>query len=156
MRMAADQSRSLNMLENMKKLAKEKDICVLATASGGTPYCSLMAYATDEECGEIYMVTYRNSQKYKNLMENPSVSLLVDTREEHTGSHRPEAKAMTIAGTYQRIEDPQKEAMVREKLLKKHPHLKPFIDGPDGQIICIRISSFLLLNGLTDAYFEEI
>ena len=144
------------MLETMKKLAKEKDICVLATASGGTPYCSLMAYATDDDCREIYMVTYRNSRKYKNLMENPSVSLLVDTREEHTGSRRPEAKAMTIAGTHGKIEDLRKEAIIREKLLNKHPHLKPFLDGPDGEIICIRISSFLLLNGLTEAHFEEI
>lgn len=144
------------MLETMKKLAKEKDICVLATASGGTPYCSLMAYATDDDCREIYMVTYRNSRKYKNLMANPSVSLLLDTREEHTGSRRSEAKAVTIAGTFRRIEDPHREAMVREKLLLRHPHLKPFLEAADGEIICIRISSFLLLNGLTEAHFEEI
>ena len=144
------------MLEIMKKLAKEKDICVLATASGGTPYCSLMAYSTDEECREIYMVTYRDSRKYKNLNENPSVSLLIDTREEHSGPHRSEAKAMTIAGTCLKIEDPQKEAVVREKLLEKHPHLKPFIEGSEGEILCIRIASFLLLDGLTEAHFEEI
>jgi nitroimidazol reductase NimA-like FMN-containing flavoprotein (pyridoxamine 5'-phosphate oxidase superfamily) len=144
------------MLEIMKKLAKEKDICVLATASGGTPYCSLMAYATDEECREIYMVTYRNSQKYKNLLSNPSVSLLIDTREEHTGPHRPEAKAMTVAGTYSKIADPKKETAVRETLMKKHPHLKPFIEGSDGEIICIRIASFLLLDGLTEAHFKEL
>jgi nitroimidazol reductase NimA-like FMN-containing flavoprotein (pyridoxamine 5'-phosphate oxidase superfamily) len=144
------------MLEIMKKLAKDKDICVLATASSGTPYCSLMAYATDEECREIYMVTYRNSRKYKNLKENPSVSLLVDTREEHTGPHRAEAKAMTIAGTFRKIEDPHREAMVRGKLLLRHPHLKPFLEAADGEIICIRIASFLLLDGLTEAHFEEI
>ena len=144
------------MLETMKKLAKEKDICVLATASAGIPYCSLMAYATDEACREIYMVTYRNSQKYKNLVENPSVSLLVDTREEHTGPHRPEAKAMTISGTYRRIEDPKKEAMVRQVLMKKHPHLRPFLESPDGEIIRIRIASFLLLDGLTEAHYEEL
>jgi len=144
------------MLETMKKLVRDKDICVLATASGGTPHCSLMAYAADEECREIYMVTYRSSQKYKNLMANPSVSLLVDTREEHTGPLRPEAKAMTIAGTYLKIENPQKEAMIRERLLEKHPHLKPFLEGADGEILCIRIASFLLLDGLTEAHFEEI
>ena len=41
------------MLERMKALAKEKDICVLATASGSNPYCSLMAYVTDDACREI-------------------------------------------------------------------------------------------------------
>lgn len=144
------------MLETMKNLVRDKDICVLATASGGTPYCSLMAYVTDDECREIYMATYRNSQKYKNLLANPSVSLLVDTRDEHSGPHRPEAKAMTIAGTYHRIEDPQKEAVVRERLLRKHPHLKPFLEDTGGEIFCIRIASFLLLDGLTEAHFQEI
>jgi nitroimidazol reductase NimA-like FMN-containing flavoprotein (pyridoxamine 5'-phosphate oxidase superfamily) len=144
------------MLETMKKLVKGKDICVLATAWAGTPHCSLMSYATDEACREIYMVTYRNSRKYRNLRENPSVSLLVDTREEHTGPRRPEARALTIAGTYRRIEDPRKEAMVREKLLGIHPHLKTFLESSDGEIIRIRISSFLLLDGLTEAHFKEI
>ena len=73
------------MLSTMKNLAKEKDMCVLATASGGAPHCSLMAYVTDEDCSEIYMATQRNTQKYKNVLENPFVSLLIDTREDHKG-----------------------------------------------------------------------
>jgi heme iron utilization protein len=99
----------------MKKLAKEKDICVLATVSGTTPHCSLMAYTTDDDCSEIYMATYRSTKKFKNLMENPSVSLLIDTREEHNGSRRPEAKAMTVSGTLEKLEDDQKRAWSRAK-----------------------------------------
>jgi nitroimidazol reductase NimA-like FMN-containing flavoprotein (pyridoxamine 5'-phosphate oxidase superfamily) len=59
------------MLKEMKNLAKEETICVLATVNREKPYCSLMAYVTDENCEEIYMVTLRNTQKYKNLNENP-------------------------------------------------------------------------------------
>ena len=36
------------MLKEMKTLARQKNICVLATVDGQKPYCSLMAYATDE------------------------------------------------------------------------------------------------------------
>ena len=144
------------MIEFMKQLAKEKDICVLATVSGEKPHCSLMAYTTDDECGEIYMATHRATKKFKNLMANPSVSLLIDTREEHKGSHRPEAKAMTVSGAFERLEDRQKEAMARARLLSRHPHLKEFLADPDAEVICIRIRSFLLLDGLTDAHFEEV
>ena len=144
------------MIELMKKLAKEKDICVLATVSGEKPHCSLMAYTTDDDCSEIYMATYRSTKKFKNLMENPSVSLLIDTREEHRGSHRPEAKAMTVSGAFERLEDNQKSARVRTRLLSRHPHLKEFLDHPDAEVICIKIHSFLLLDGLTDAHFEEV
>ena len=80
------------MLELMKKLAKEKDLCVLATVSGEKPHCSLMAYATDDDCtGSTWPLT-RHTRKFKNLMENPSVSLLIDTREEREGSRPPRGK----------------------------------------------------------------
>ena len=144
------------MLERIKSLVKEKDICVLATVSGDKPHCSLMAYVTDDDCREIYMVTHRESRKYENLIKNRSVSLLIDTREEHAGSRRPEAKALTVSGTFKKIDDKNKKIQVRSKLLDRHPHVREFLDHPDAEIVCIRVESFLLLNGLTDAHYETV
>ncbi len=142
------------MLEKMKALVKEKDICVLATTSDDRPHCSLMAYVPDEDCREIYMVTNRQSRKYENLMKNPSVSLLIDTREEHLGSRRPDAKALTVSGTFVKIDDENKRNYIRSKLLDRHPHVKEFLDHPDAEILRIRVESFLLLDGLTEAHYE--
>jgi nitroimidazol reductase NimA-like FMN-containing flavoprotein (pyridoxamine 5'-phosphate oxidase superfamily) len=144
------------MLELMKDLAKQKDTCVLATLSGDVPHCSLMAYVTNEDCSELYMATLRDTQKFRNLIENPSVSLLIDTREDHRGPLRSEAKAMTVSGRCEVIEDTGKQAFVRMRLLERHPYLKAFLDRPDVAIFCVHVASFLLLDGLTDAYFEEI
>ncbi len=143
-------------LEKMKQLAREKDMCVLATASGSTPHCSLMAYVVDDECRELYMAALKNTKKFKNLMENRDVSLLIDTREEHAGPLRSEAKAMTVAGTFQEIEDRSQRHGIRAKLLERHPHLKEFMSHPDAEVFCIKICSFLLLDGLTDSHFEEL
>jgi len=144
------------MLEEMKALAKQKDICVLATVSGENPHCSLMAYATDDDCREIYMVTQKGTKKCKNLIKNPSVSLLIDTREERTSSRLPQAKALTIAGLFQKIDDEDKKRLARERLLERHPYLTGFIDQADTELICIRTTSFLLLNGLKEAHFEAV
>jgi len=144
------------MLDKMKALIKEKDTCVLATVSQGCPHCSLMSYVTNNECSEIYMATQKDSRKYRNLMENPLVSLLIDTREDHHGQKRTEAKALTVAGKLQQTNNPNKYDSIREKLLARHPGLNDFLNQPDATIICIKISSFLLLDGLTDAYFEEL
>lgn len=141
------------MLEEMKALAKEKNTCVLATVAGDKPYCSLMAYVTDENCEEIYMVTLRNTQKYKNLTENPAVSLLIDTREK---SPRSEAQALTVEGVYAEIQSEEKRKKVQAKLLDLHPHLADLIHHPESEILCVKIRSFLLLNGLQDAHFESI
>jgi nitroimidazol reductase NimA-like FMN-containing flavoprotein (pyridoxamine 5'-phosphate oxidase superfamily) len=144
------------MLDKMKELVRTKETCVLATVSQGRPHCSLMAYVTDDDCSEIYMATQKDSTKYRNLMENPMVSLLIDTRDEHQGQTGNEARALTVAGTLQRIDDPEMYDRVHQKLLDRHPRLDSFLNQPDATIICIKVSSFLLLDGLTDAYFEEI
>lgn len=144
------------MLDRMKALTREKDICVLATASGGNPHCSLMVYVTDDDCRELYMVTHRETKKYRNLLENPSVSLLIDTRDEHTGPGRPEATALTVTGRFQKIEDDGEKKLVRARMLERHPHLAGFIDDGDAELFCIKVTSFLLLNGLKEAHFETV
>ena len=93
------------MLAEMKALAREQNTCVLATVGGQKPHCSLMAYVTDENCTEMYMVTHKNTNKYKNLIENPSVSLLIDTREI---SPRTKAKALTVEGVCAAIKGEKK------------------------------------------------
>jgi len=141
------------MLQEMKKLAREKNSCVLATILDTKPYCSLMAYVTNEECTEIYMVTQRQTQKYQNLIANPAVSLLIDTRDT---SPRSAARAMTVEGIFQKIKDPAKEKKVRRELLSAHPHLNEFMRLPEAEVIQIKIKSFLLLDGLTQASFEDV
>jgi nitroimidazol reductase NimA-like FMN-containing flavoprotein (pyridoxamine 5'-phosphate oxidase superfamily) len=95
------------MLEEMKALAREKNSCVLATIAGNKPYCSLMAYVTNGACTEIYMVTHRQTQKFQNLVANPAVSLMIDTRD---ATPRSAAKAMTVEGIFKKITDPAKVA----------------------------------------------
>ena len=144
------------MIEKMKALVKRKDICVLATVSENNPHCSLMAYVTDNDCREIYMVTNRQSTKFRNLSANPSVSLLIDTREEHPGMQRPDAQALTVSGVYQEIQDETKKTRIRSKLLEKHPHIKNLMDMPDAEIFCVKVTSFLLLDGVSEAHFETL
>ena len=141
------------MLEEMKALAREKDSCVLATIIDSRPYCSLMAYVTNLDCTEIYMVTHRQTQKFKNLAVNPAVSLMIDTRDT---SPRTAARAMTVEGVFQKITDSAKEREVRRKLLSAHPHLDEFMGHPEAEVFQIKIKSFLLLDGLISASFEEV
>ena len=142
------------MIEKMKALVKRKDICVLATVSENNPHCSLMAYVTDNDCREIYMVTNRQSTKFRNLSANPSVSLLIDTREEHTGMQRPDAQALTVSGVYQEIQDETKKTRIRSKLLEKHPHIKNLMDMPDAEVFYVKVTSFLLVDGVSETHFE--
>jgi nitroimidazol reductase NimA-like FMN-containing flavoprotein (pyridoxamine 5'-phosphate oxidase superfamily) len=142
-----------HMLDHMKALAREKNICVLATMAGNKPYCSLMAYTTDPECTEIFMATHRATRKLRNLTENAAVSLLIDTREK---TPRSQAQALTVEGTCAKVESPSDQAEVRARLLKTHPHLGDFLSHPECVLLRVQIESFLLLKGLTEAHHAKL
>jgi nitroimidazol reductase NimA-like FMN-containing flavoprotein (pyridoxamine 5'-phosphate oxidase superfamily) len=141
------------MLDQMKTLAKSKTVCVLATVAGSKPYCSLMAYATDEECREVYMATQRGTKKFRNLTENASVSLLIDTRETLP---RSQAQALTVEGVCAPIDDPARKDRARSRLLEKNPHIEDFLAHPECVLLRVEIKSFLLLKGLTEAHHATL
>ena len=144
------------MLKKMKKLVRDKDVCVLATVTGNEPHCSLMSYVPDRECREIYMMTQKGTKKYRNLAANKTVSLLIDTREEDCGADRARIRALTVSGVFSSIGDKAKKKLVRQKLLKKHPQLKPFAEDPDAEVFAVKVKSFQLLDGVKDSYFEKV
>ena len=144
------------MLEKMKDIVKGNDLCVLATVSEGKPHCSLMSYISDKEGQEVYLVSHKETKKYSNLIENPVVSLLIDTREKEKGGRRIHIKALTVSGEFQIINDAGKKDLIRTKFLKRHSHLADFLNDPGAEIFSIRIRSFQLLDGVKDASFEKI
>ena len=144
------------MREDIRELMKAGRTCVLATVSGKEPHCSLMSYATNDDCREIYMATRRDTKKYRNLVANPSVSLLIDSRA--TGGKNPKipTRALTVTGTIQSGVDEQRKKAVREMLCKHHPDLIDFFNDPSLEMIVVQVKALQLLDGITDAYFEKI
>ena len=140
----------------MKGIVKENDLCVLATVSEGKLHCSLMTYISDEQGREIYLISHKQTRKYLNLMENPTVSLRIDTREKEKGQRRTYIEALTVNGEFQTISDPQRKDLIRARFLKSHSHLTDFLNDPGAEIFSIKINSFQLLNGVKNAFFETV
>lgn len=144
------------MREQMKQMIKGDKFCVLATSSGNNPYCSLMAYATEDDCAKIYMVTRKDTVKYGNLLKNRSVSLLIDTRNRSDSECGNETKALTVTGKFCEIRGESEYEKAKRLLLQKHPDLNVFLEDPEACIFGIEASSFLLLCGFTESYHEEL
>lgn len=144
------------MRKDIQDLIKANKMCVLATVSEDKPHCSLMTYVTDDNCREIYMVTRKETKKYRNLTANPSVSLLVDSRLDARVGPSALTKALTISGTFQKNIDEKKIAAVRTRLLEKHSELKKIFNNPDTEIIVVKIQAIQLLDGVSNAYYEKI
>jgi nitroimidazol reductase NimA-like FMN-containing flavoprotein (pyridoxamine 5'-phosphate oxidase superfamily) len=102
------------------------------------------------------MVTYRQTHKYRNMLENPEVSLLIDTRDEFGQKDRRQVKALTVAARFKAIEEEDKKEAIRREIIKTHPHLKDLATHQDAEVIAIQATSFLLLDGPSESYFEVV
>jgi len=144
------------MFEKIKTLIREKDTCVLATAAGGEPHCSLMSYVADDDCLAIYMVSLKGTRKYRNLITNAHVSLLIDTREENAGGDRRDVKALTVKGVFQMIDDDQMKMRILKRLLDRHPQLREFAGHPEVDVFQVKTVSFELLEGVSQAHYVDV
>jgi len=144
------------MIDRMKRLLQENDLCVLATALDDKPHCSLMAYVTDEDAGWVYMLTHRASKKYQNLIRNPRASLLVDTRLQAGILARERIQALTVYGAFHEQRDVGTRNEIIRRVLRRHPHLGEFAGHPQIEVLAIRPSAFLLLDGVSDAQYQEL
>lgn len=145
-----------NIREKIRSLIRAQGTCVLATASGNRPHCSLMAYATNSSCDEIYLMTLNESRKYQNMCENPAVSLLIDTRQDRLKTDYTETMALTVSGRFDRIIKGTERERIREELSRKHPGLKDFFENPEGEPVKIILESYLLLEGPTKAHYGAV
>src|SRR6056297_496425 len=106
----------IDMREEINALIQKKRHCVMATAADNRPYCSLMAYTSSPDGSKIFMATFRNTRKFRNLTGNPWVSLLIDSRD------TAQAQALTVEGRFEEVVDNSKKMQVREMLLADHPN----------------------------------
>lgn len=143
-------------MEEMMKVLKDEDMCVLATVAGGVPHCSLMAYITDEKCRKVYMVTHRKTKKYANLLANPAVCLLIDTRISGTRFPRENVQALTVSGTFELVQEEELAAGLRSRFVKAHPQLQEFAQASDAQVFAVKLRELQLLRDATDASYETL
>lgn len=67
-------------IDELRKLNAKTLHAVLATAYDNIPYTSLVAYAFDDQKKVFIFLTPRKTTKFINILRNPDVSLLIDTR----------------------------------------------------------------------------
>lgn len=133
------------MLAQVKELLINNNLCVLCTTNGAIPYCSLMTYALSDDYKIVYMVTVRHSRKYKNLLENSTVSLLVDNRQKIACLSNEKVASVTFEGLHKPL-DFEETAHVHDYLMANHLELKEILNNVDCVIFGIALKSFLLLS----------
>lgn len=132
------------MLAKLDTILHENTLCVLCTESDGNPYCSLMTYLLSDDLRTLYLVSSRESQKFKNLLANPRVSVLVDSRQHQAAGAN--IVSVTFAGLFQALADTEVQR-IKTDFAREHRELAEILNHPDGVVFAINLKSYLLLDG---------
>ena len=145
---------SADVLSRLAILDKDQKLAVLATVSDNEPYTSLVAYAVTPDMKGLIFATPRGTQKYRNIIRNKNVSLLIDTRSNTAADYR-KAELITIMGSAHRLKRGRKRDDFAKALLKKHPKLKKFAEAPSTSLVlvkiikCIHVNSFQIVSQIS-------
>lgn len=130
---------SAPILERLNALDKDQLHAVLATESDGQPYTSMIAYALTPDKKGIVFVTPQKTRKYKNILKNNNVSLLIDTRS-NTEKDYMSAESLTILGNAFPVRKGAKWSELTKTLIRKHPNLKEIIHSAETKLIFVKIN----------------
>lgn len=125
-----DKLRTLNMKERH---------AALATDSSGQPYTSLVAFTLTPDVRGALFTTPKKTSKYKNIMGNRKVSLLIDTRSNATKGYM-ESEALTILGTAVPVRRGKRWNELAGLFIKKHPQLADFVRAPSSALVFVSIT----------------
>jgi len=117
---------------------------VLATQREQQPYTSLMAFAVTPDLRHILFATYRATQKYTNLLANPRVSLLIDSRCNAASDYR-DAVAISAQGQVHEV-GVERYAELLQLYLTKHPGLRDFVTAPDCVLLQMNVECYYVVS----------
>ncbi len=137
------------MRPDVRKILLDMDLCVLCTSKHDIPDASLMLYASDDSCAKLYMLTLEDTDKYRNIVFNPNVSLLIDTRDA-AGGGTAWTKALTIPGEARILSDPAASGEWITRLTGRHSQLANLAGDRDVRVIEVLIRHILFLQSVDE------
>jgi nitroimidazol reductase NimA-like FMN-containing flavoprotein (pyridoxamine 5'-phosphate oxidase superfamily) len=119
--------------------------CVLATLQRDQPCQHMMAFAFTGDLSRIFLATYMDTRKYRNMIANPSVSILWDNRSGSAADHVDGlslialGRAELLAGNAQ--------AEVRELMLRRNPALQVLLQDERCKLFVVLIEDYQWTKG---------
>ena len=120
-------------------------LAVLATCGAdGPPYASLVAFVASPDGWDLAFCTRRATQKFKNLMAEPQVALLIDDRRSEADNLEV-ATALTALGAAHEVDGLERNPW-EQALLTAHPALASFVRLPDCALLRVEVGRYLLVS----------
>jgi len=140
--------------EAIARLFNEQRLATLATIATDAPYCNLVAFTSSDDLKTIMFCTPRTSTKYGNIVKNPNVSFLIDSRT-RSGTDPQAGMAVTAIGSVVDVLG-QPEDDLKSRHAERHAQFKDFIYSLDCALVQVRVQRYILVSSLRDVSVLEI
>ena len=140
---------NLHLSGRIQQLLSSQLVGVMATSQCGQPasvsplqqpYTSLMAFAHTADLRFLIVATMKETQKHANLLQNASLSMLIDNRGNCEEDYQ-EAVAISVIGRAETVPSAE-HARMQALFLLKHPKLQSFLALPDCALLRIVVQSY--------------
>jgi general stress protein 26 len=132
----------------IQQLLDSIGFAILATESAGQPHASLVAVTPFQGWRQLVFATYRETQKYRNLMQNRRVAVLMDGCKAGRGVEQT-GLVVTAVGHAQDIPADQHAAAMQAHL-KRHPDLASFLLSPDCVLVAVSVETYQVVRSIDD------
>ena len=132
----------VNVQERLRILNKKQRHAVLATDADGQPYTSLVAFALTPDREGILFATPKKTGKYRNIMKNRKVSIMIDTRSNSARGYM-QSEALTILGTAIPVRRGKQWNEMAGILINKHPQLEEFVRAHSTALVLVAFKKVL-------------
>ena len=124
----------------LRELFASQKFAALATADGGKPHNCLVAFAAADDLRNLLFTTSRDTSKYRNLIAESRVAILVDSRS-NQDSDLLNAIAVTATGKAKESKGNERDRLLGI-YLAKHPQLEDFTNASENALVKVEIANY--------------
>jgi hypothetical protein len=127
---------------------------ILATQCQGQPHVSLVAITPRAGVVQLVFATYRDTQKYRNLLASPRVAVLIGGRDLNQPGQRSSG-VLTAHGQALEIAGAAREPALLAHL-QRHPDLEKFLGASDCALVRVTVDAYQCVRGIDDAVWWTV
>ena len=124
----------------LRELFAKQKFAALATDNRGKPHNCLVAFAATDDLRNLLFTTSRNTSKYRNILAESKVAMLVDSRSNQDSDFR-HAMAVTATGKAKEAKGKQKDRLL-EIYLAKHSKLSDFARSSEIALVEVSVEDY--------------
>jgi len=147
-------SNQIDIKELVGDALQASRFAVLSTESDGQPHASLVAITPAEGHRHLIFATYRDTRKYRNLVDNSKVAVFIDGRELAASDPR-EGFVLTALGLAEEVGNAGHDAALRAHL-ERHPDLDSFLRSADCALFRVTVGAYQIVRGIDDVRWWSI